>query len=120
MVFRWIFNRAGWRFLDCLLQPVCVIPDPDRFGGNDNSYVVLNLMEPHESNGRALIKDDDDFVGLSKNTLRLTLKQTYLLVFQNGYPGPQGPITHQSVQITQKVVILSMNTCICVLKLVLM
>ena len=48
---------------DCLLQPVHVIPDPDRFGGNGWLVMceVLNADgTPHESNGRATIEEDDD------------------------------------------------------------
>ena len=48
---------------DCLLQPVHVIPDPDRFGGN-GWLVMCEVLNPdgtpHESNGRATIDDDDD------------------------------------------------------------
>ena len=48
---------------DCLLQPVHVIPDPDRFGG-DGWLVMCEVLNadgtPHESNGRATIEEDDD------------------------------------------------------------
>ena len=39
---------------DCLLQPVAIFPDPDRFGGNGWLVMteVLNADgTPHESNG---------------------------------------------------------------------
>ena len=67
---------------DCLLQPVHVIPDPDRFGGN-GWLVMCEVLNPdgtpHESNGRATIDDDDDDFGLvsNKNTHLLTLKLNY-------------------------------------------
>ena len=46
---------------DCLLKPVAVFPDP----GRKNAYLVMTEVlnadgTPHESNGRATIKDDDD------------------------------------------------------------
>ena len=48
---------------DCLLQPVHVITDPDRFGG-DGWLVMCEVLNadgtPHESNGRATIDEDDD------------------------------------------------------------
>ena len=61
---------------DCLLQPVHVIPDPDRFGG-DGWLVMCEVLNPdgtpHESNGRATIDDDDDdFANAMENALLLT------------------------------------------------
>ena len=59
---------------DCLLQPVHVISDPDRFGGN-GWLVMCEVLNPdgtpHESNGRATIDDDDDDFGsvLNRNIL---------------------------------------------------
>ena len=48
---------------DCLLQPVYVVEDPDRFGGN-GWLVMCEVLNPdgtpHESNGRATIDDDDE------------------------------------------------------------
>jgi glutamine synthetase len=48
---------------DCLLQPAYVIPDPDRFGGN-GWLIMCEVLNPdgtpHESNGRAMINDDDN------------------------------------------------------------
>ena len=47
---------------DCLLEPVYVIEDPDRFGGN-GWLIMCEVLNPdgtpHESNGRATIDDDD-------------------------------------------------------------
>ena len=45
---------------DCLLKPVAIYPDPCRV----NSYLVMNEVycsdgNPHKSNNRALIEDDD-------------------------------------------------------------
>ena len=65
---QWSFDgssteQASGDASDCLLQPACIIPDPDRFGGNGWLIMceVLNSDgTPHESNGRALIDDDDD------------------------------------------------------------
>ena len=56
---------------DCLLQPVAVYPDPDRFGGNGwlGMCEVLNADgAPHASNGRATIDDgtNDFWFGLEQ------------------------------------------------------
>lgn len=82
---------------DCLLKPVAVYPDPDRFGGNGWLVMteVLNADgTPHESNGRATIDDEDDdfWFGLEQEyTLWDNETQRPLGFPKNGYPGPQGP-----------------------------
>ena len=82
---------------DCLLQPVAVYPDPDRFGGNGWLVMteVLNADgTPHESNGRATIDDDDDdfWFGFEQEYTLLDLDTNLPLGFpKNGFPGPQGP-----------------------------
>ncbi len=46
---------------DCLLKPVFVVPDPQRKNGFLVMCEVLSADgKPHESNGRALIEDDDN------------------------------------------------------------
>ena len=46
---------------DCLLKPVFVVPDPQRKSAYLVMCEVLNSDgTPHESNGRALIEDDDN------------------------------------------------------------
>ncbi|MBL69193.1 MAG: glutamine synthetase [Verrucomicrobiales bacterium] len=82
---------------DCLLQPVAVYPDPDRFGGNGWLVMteVLNADgTPHESNGRATIDDDDDdfWFGFEQEYTLWDLDTNLPLGFpKNGFPGPQGP-----------------------------
>ena len=82
---------------DCLLEPVAVYPDPDRFGGNGWLVMceVLNADgTPHESNGRATIDDtDDDFwFGLEQEYTLIDTDTNLPLGFpKNGFPGPQGP-----------------------------
>ena len=82
---------------DCLLQPVYVIPDPDRFGGN-GWLIMCEVLNPdgtpHESNGRATIDDgDDDFwFGFEQEYTLIDLETGLPLGFpKDGYPGPQGP-----------------------------
>jgi glutamine synthetase len=82
---------------DCLLQPVHVIPDPDRFGG-DGWLVMCEVLNadgtPHESNGRATIEEDDDdfWFGFEQEYTLIDLETNLPLGFpKEGYPGPQGP-----------------------------
>jgi glutamine synthetase len=82
---------------DCLLQPVAVFPDPDRFGGNGWLVMteVLNADgTPHESNGRAMIEEDDDdfWFGYEQEYTLIDPDTNLPLGFpENGFPGPQGP-----------------------------
>jgi glutamine synthetase len=82
---------------DCLLQPVYVIEDPDRFGGN-GWLVMCEVLNPdgtpHESNGRATIDDDDDdfWFGFEQEYTLIDLDTGLPLGFpKDGYPAPQGP-----------------------------
>jgi glutamine synthetase len=80
---------------DCLLKPVAIFPDP----GRKNAYLVMTEVlnpdgTPHESNGRAMIDDDDDdfWFGFEQEyTLRCTSTGLPLGFPPGGYPGPQGP-----------------------------
>ena len=80
---------------DCILLPTAIFPDPCR----KNGYLVMNEVlnddrTPHESNGRAMIDDDDEDFWFG-------FEQEYFLWDTNnnsppgfpsgGYPGPQGP-----------------------------
>jgi len=90
-------EQAEGNASDCLLKPVAVYPDPDRFGGNGWLVMteVLNADgTPHESNGRATIEDEDNdfWFGLEQEyTLWDDDTQRPLGFPKNGYPGPQGP-----------------------------
>ncbi|MBG89956.1 MAG: glutamine synthetase [Verrucomicrobiales bacterium] len=90
-------EQAEGNASDCLLKPVAVYQDPDRFGGNGWLVMteVLNADgTPHESNGRATIDDsDDDFwFGLEQEYTLWDNETDRPLGFpKNGYPGPQGP-----------------------------
>jgi len=82
---------------DCLLEPVFVIEDPDRFGGN-GWLVMCEVLNPdgtpHESNGRATIDDDDNdfWFGFEQEYTLIDLETDLPLGFpKGGYPGPQGP-----------------------------
>ena len=82
---------------DCLLEPVYVIEDPDRFGGN-GWLIMCEVLNPdgtpHESNGRATIDDDDDdfWFGFEQEYTLIDLDTELPLGFpKGGYPGPQGP-----------------------------
>ncbi len=88
-------EQAPGNSSDCLLKPVALFPDP----GRKNAYLVMNEVlnadgTPHESNGRAMIDDDD-------NDFWFGFEQEYFLwdpainkplgFPENGYPAPQGP-----------------------------
>ena len=80
---------------DCILKPVFICPDPQRKEGYLVMCEVLNSAgEPHESNGRALIQDDDsDFwFGFEQEYFLWDPETNKPLGFPaGGYPGPQGP-----------------------------
>ena len=80
---------------DCLLKPVYVCPDP----GRKNGYLVMTEVlnadgTPHESNGRALIDDDDNdfWFGFEQEyTIMDPATQLPIGFPAGGYPAPQGP-----------------------------
>lgn len=80
---------------DCLLKPVCVVPDPDRANGYLVMCEVLNADgSPHVSNGRATINDDDDdfWFGFEQEYFLWDPKTDLPPGFPaGGYPAPQGP-----------------------------
>jgi len=80
---------------DCILKPVFVVPDPQR----KSAYLVMcevldSKGQPHESNGRALIQDDDNdfWFGFEQEYFLWDPKTDKPLGFPaGGYPAPQGP-----------------------------
>ncbi|TWR31450.1 glutamine synthetase [Mucilaginibacter pallidiroseus] len=80
---------------DCILKPVFACPDPQR----KDAYLVMcevldSKGEPHESNGRALIQDDDNdfWFGFEQEYFLWDPQTNKPLGFPaGGYPGPQGP-----------------------------
>lgn len=80
---------------DCILKPVFICPDPQR----KNGYLVMCEVldadgNAHESNGRALIEDDDNdfWFGFEQEYFLWDNETNKPLGFPvNGYPAPQGP-----------------------------
>ncbi len=80
---------------DCVLKPVYIVVDPKR----KDAYLVMNEVLtsaglPHESNGRALINDDDNdfWFGFEQEYFLWDPETNKPLGFPaGGYPGPQGP-----------------------------
>ena len=80
---------------DCLLKPVAIYPDPDRKDGYLVMTEVLNADgTPHESNGRALIEDDNDefWFGFEQEYFLWDPETDKPPGFPKaGFPRPQGP-----------------------------
>jgi len=80
---------------DCILKPVYICVDPQR----KDAYLVMcevldSTGKPHESNGRALIEDDDNdfWFGFEQEYFLWDPETNKPLGFPaGGYPGPQGP-----------------------------
>ena len=80
---------------DCILKPVFICPDPQR----KDAYLVMcevldSTGKAHESNGRALIEDDDNdfWFGFEQEYFLWDVETDKPLGFPiNGYPAPQGP-----------------------------
>src|ERR1700749_3196199 len=80
---------------DCILKPVFICPDPQR---KDAYLVMCEVLDSkgnaHESNGRALIEDDDNdfWFGFEQEYFLWDVETDKPLGFPiNGYPAPQGP-----------------------------
>jgi glutamine synthetase len=80
---------------DCILKPVFTCPDPQR---KDAHLVMCEVLDskgqPHESNGRALIQDDDNdfWFGFEQEYFLWDPETDKPLGFpKGGYPAPQGP-----------------------------
>jgi len=80
---------------DCILKPVFIVPDPQRKEGYLVMCEVLDSTgAPHESNGRALIEDDDNdfWFGFEQEYFLWDPETNKPLGFPaGGFPGPQGP-----------------------------
>ena len=98
----WAFDgssteQADGSASDCLLKPVAVFADPDRFGG-DGWLVMAEVLSAdgsaHASNGRATIDDDDDefWFGFEQEYTIIDPDTGRPLGFpKEGFPAPQGP-----------------------------
>jgi glutamine synthetase len=80
---------------DCVLKPVFICIDPQR---KDAYLVMCEVLDstgaPHESNGRALIEDDDNdfWFGFEQEYFLWDPETNKPLGFPaGGFPGPQGP-----------------------------
>ncbi|MCY1004321.1 glutamine synthetase beta-grasp domain-containing protein [Nannocystis pusilla] len=93
-------NQAAGHSSDCVLQPVCVVPDPIR--GGDHKLVLCEVfmtdMTPHPTNTRALLRGPAETYAAHESLFGLEQEYTFLkpdgtpLAFPaNGYPAPQGP-----------------------------
>ncbi|MEL6388968.1 MAG: glutamine synthetase beta-grasp domain-containing protein [Bacteroidota bacterium] len=79
---------------DCLLKPVAIFPDPAR----ENGYLVISEVlssdgQPHPSNTRAKVHDDDNdfWFGFEQEYFIMDTATQLPLGFPiGGYPGPQG------------------------------
>lgn len=88
-------GQADGNSSDCLLKPVALFPDPAR----KNAYLVMTEVlnpdgTPHESNGRALIDDDDNdfWFGFEQEYFLWDPQSDLPLGFpKGGFPRPQGP-----------------------------
>ncbi len=84
---------------DCQLKPVYICPDPERSKLGTPAFLVMcevldSTGAPHESNGRALIDDDnnDFWFGFEQEYFLYDNNTNLPLGFpENGYPRPQGP-----------------------------
>lgn len=81
---------------DCILKPVYVVPDPARLG--DGYLVMCEVLDhesnPHKSNGRAEIEDDDNdfWFGFEQEyTIWDTETDRPIGFPADGFPAPQGP-----------------------------
>lgn len=78
---------------DCLLKPVALYPDCTR----KNAYLVMSEVllpngEPHPSNTRATIDDNDDELWVGLEQEYFMYQDGRPLGFpEEGYPSPQGP-----------------------------
>jgi glutamine synthetase len=93
-------NHAPGKASDCVLKPVCSVPDPIR--GGDSLLVLCEVlltdMTPHRTNTRALLKevadkyaDQEPLFGLEQEYTLFRGSRPLGFPEAGGYPGPQGP-----------------------------
>jgi glutamine synthetase len=91
-------NQAPGDRSDCVLRPVCMVPDPIR-GGNDKlvmAEVLLTDMTPHPTNSRATCAAVAETVKAEEYLFGLEQEYTFFdgarpLGFpEHGFPAPQG------------------------------
>lgn len=92
-------NQAEGNDSDCMLKPVCKVPDPVR--GGDDILVMCEVMNPdgsiHSSNTRAHLREVAE--KFSDQEAWFGIEQEYTLFEgrnplgwpEGGYPAPQGP-----------------------------
>ena len=92
-------NQAEGNDSDCMLKPVCKMPDPIR--GGDDILVMCEVMNPdgsiHSSNTRAHLREISE--KFSNQEAWFGIEQEYTLFEgrnplgwpEGGYPAPQGP-----------------------------
>ena len=92
-------NQAEGNDSDCMLKPVCKMPDPVR--GGDDILVMCEVMNPdgsiHSSNTRAHLREISE--KFSDQEAWFGIEQEYTLFDgrnplgwpEGGYPAPQGP-----------------------------
>ena len=88
-------NQADGSTSDLLLKPVAIYPDP----GRSSAYLVMTEVlnadgSPHESNGRAMIDDDDEeyWFGFEQEYFLWDTATDLPPGFpEKGFPRPQGP-----------------------------
>ena len=92
-------NQAEGNDSDCMLKPVCKMPDPVR--GRDDILVMCEVMNPdgsiHSSNTRAHLREISE--KFSDQEAWFGIEQEYTLFEgrnplgwpEGGYPAPQGP-----------------------------
>jgi glutamine synthetase len=91
-------NQAPGDRSDCVLRPVCVVPDPIRGGGDKlvMAEVLLTTMAPHPTNTRAAcaavaesVKNDEYLFGLEQEYTFFDGSRP-LGFPEHGFPAPQG------------------------------
>lgn len=88
-------HQAEGNFSDCILKPVQLYPDPSR----KNAYIVLCEVytaegEPHPTNTRNLINNDDEhdfWFGFEQEYVLMTDDGRPVGFPAGGFPEPQGP-----------------------------